>query len=66
VLGLTMQGPAGPTEAEPFVALLAEVRSDLRAAKQWALADKIRNRLSQLGVALEDGPEGTTWKHAPR
>lgn len=63
VLGLTMKGLAGPTEAEPFIALLAEVRSGLRQAKQWALADQIRDRLADLGVILEDGAEGTTWKY---
>lgn len=63
VLGLTMKGLAGPTEAEPFIALLAEVRNELRQAKQWVLADRIRDRLADLGVILEDGPEGTTWKY---
>lgn len=63
VLGLTLKGLPGPTEAEPFIALLVEVRSQLRASKQWALADRIRERLAELGVVLEDGPEGTTWKY---
>jgi len=63
VLGLTMKGLAGPTEAEPFISLLAEVRNELRQAKQWALADKIRDGLADLGVILEDGPERTTWKY---
>ncbi|MGQ9494310.1 MAG: cysteine--tRNA ligase [Anaerolineae bacterium] len=63
VLGLTMKGLPGPTEAEPFIALLVEVRGQLRAAKQWALADRIRARLAELGVLLEDGPEGTSWKY---
>jgi len=66
VLGLTMKGLAGPTEAEPFISLLIEVRSQLRAAKQWALADRIRARLADLGVILEDGSEGTTWKYTAR
>ncbi len=63
VLGLTMKGLAGPTEAEPFISLLVEVRSDLRQAKQWALADRVRDRLAELGVILEDGAAGTTWKY---
>ena len=63
VLGLTMKGMAGPTEAEPFISLLVEVRNQLRAAKQWAWADRIRDRLADLGIALEDGPEETTWKY---
>ena len=63
VLGLTMKGLAGPTQAEPFISLLVEVRSQLRAAKQWALADRIREHLAGLGVILEDGPQETTWKY---
>jgi cysteinyl-tRNA synthetase len=63
VLGLMLKGTAGPSQAEPFVALLVQVRKELRAAKQWALADSIRDRLTKLGVVLEDGPEGTTWKY---
>lgn len=63
VLGLTMKGRAAPTEAEPFISLLVQTRSELRAAKQWALADRIREQLANLGVVLEDGPQGTTWKY---
>ena len=36
---------------------------DLRKAKQWALADKIRDSLKSLGVIVEDGPQGSTWRH---
>lgn len=46
----------------PFVELIVWVRAQLRAAKQWALADEIRERLSKLGIVLEDGPEETTWR----
>ncbi len=62
-LDLTKQpAKAGHAEAEPFVNLLVEIRSDLRKAKQWALADKIRDRLAELGVQLEDTPGGTLWR----
>lgn len=46
----------------PLVEILIDVRSQLRTADQWALADEIRNRLSSLGILLEDGPNETTWK----
>ncbi|NJN19022.1 MAG: cysteine--tRNA ligase [Oscillochloris sp.] len=46
----------------PLLDLLIEVRSELRKVKQFALADQIRNRLSELGITLEDGPQGTGWK----
>jgi cysteinyl-tRNA synthetase len=62
VLGLTLQEPKGPTEAEPFIDLLLAVRKDLRAAKEYELADKIRAELDRLGIVVEDGPEGSTWR----
>jgi hypothetical protein len=46
----------------PFVGLLIDLRSQLRAARNWALADEIRDRLSVLGIILEDSPSGTTWR----
>jgi len=47
--------------ATPFIELLLELREALRRAKQWALADQIRDRLGDLGVVLEDGKEGSAW-----
>jgi cyanophycinase-like exopeptidase len=48
----------------PFVELLVSARSQLRAAKNWSASDQIRDGLSDLGIILEDGPEGTTWRRA--
>ena len=41
--------------------LLIEVRADARKAKNFAAADKIRQRLAELGVVLEDRAGGTEW-----
>lgn len=46
----------------PFIELIVWVRAQLRAAKQWTLADEIRERLSTLEISLEDGPTETTWR----
>lgn len=63
VLGLTLKAPeTKAASAAPFIELLITVRKDLRAAKQFALADKIRDDLAKLGVQLEDSAQGTTWK----
>jgi cysteinyl-tRNA synthetase len=63
VLGLKLeQARAQAQEAAPFVALLVELRGELRKARQFALADMVRARLSDLGVILEDTPQGTRWK----
>ena len=37
-------------------------RLDARKARDFARADAIRARLGKLGVVLEDGPDGTTWR----
>jgi cysteinyl-tRNA synthetase len=36
-------------------------RTAARAAKDWAASDRIRDELVALGVAIKDGPQGTTW-----
>lgn len=57
-----------PTSSEtladtaPFVELLIALRSEARAARNWALADQVRDRLADLGIILEDGPSGSTWR----
>ena len=38
------------------------IRTELRAARQFALADQIRDGLTEQGVTLEDGPQGTQWQ----
>lgn len=62
VLGLRL-GERRPVAGSivPLVDLLLEVRSELRAARQWQLADMIRERLAELGILLEDGKEGSSW-----
>jgi len=64
VLGLSLRPREGGDllEARPFIELLVETRKGLRAAKQYALADRIRDQLAELGVVLEDNPQGTAWK----
>lgn len=63
-LGL-FQGEAGAPElgklAEELLNFIVDLRSQLRREKNFALADRIRERLSRLGVELRDGPEGTRW-----
>jgi cysteinyl-tRNA synthetase len=63
VLGLRLEDRVQPQQqAAPFIDLLLELREELRKAKQYALADRIRDRLGELGVVLEDGKDGTTWR----
>ncbi|GAB6101927.1 cysteine--tRNA ligase [Thermococcus atlanticus] len=49
-------------EEEALIELLIEVRAQLRKERNFALADKIRAQLRELGIQLEDTPKGTVWK----
>ncbi|KPK29897.1 MAG: cysteine--tRNA ligase [Nitrospira bacterium SG8_3] len=44
------------------VEMMIEERTKARADKDWAKADAIRDRLQEMGIVLEDGPDGTTWR----
>lgn len=48
-------------DANKVEALIA-ARKQARIDKQWAEADRIREELTAMSVAIEDGPQGTTWK----
>ncbi len=61
-LGLELKEEVSAADVTPFIEQLIQVRSELRKQRQWALADRIRDRLSELGVVLEDTPQGTLWR----
>ena len=64
ILGIDVDAPSDDASGDiaPFVDLLVQTRADLRAARQYALADKIRDNLAALGVTLEDSGGGTEWR----
>lgn len=43
------------------VEALVQEREAARVAREWARADEIRARLMELGVSVQDGPEGSSW-----
>jgi cysteinyl-tRNA synthetase len=62
VLGLRLAEKTGSGDADVFIDLLVEVRGQARAEKLWALSDMIRDHLKELGVAIEDSKDGTSWR----
>jgi cysteinyl-tRNA synthetase len=54
--------PEGAVVDEAKVAMLVAARTAARAARNWPEADRLRAELDGMGVALKDGPEGTTWE----
>ncbi|SUW64991.1 Cysteine--tRNA ligase [Buttiauxella agrestis] len=70
VLGLLEQDPeaflqggaqSDDSEVAEIEALIKQ-RNDARQSKDWALADQARDRLNEMGIVLEDGAQGTTWR----
>ena len=69
VLGL-FEEPSRPSQAvDPElrgkIEALVNARAEARQRRDWAGADRLRDELARLGVTVEDGPEGTTWKWKP-
>jgi len=47
---------------EGLVNMVLEFRNQARAVKNWAESDRIRDRLSGLGIRIKDSKEGTRWE----
>ncbi len=62
VLGLRLAEKKGAGDADKFIDLLVELRSEIRKQKLWALSDQIRDKLKALGVTIEDSKDGTSWR----
>ncbi|OOS00329.1 cysteine--tRNA ligase [Haemophilus paracuniculus] len=58
-----LQGEADSDEVAEIEALIKQ-RNEARANKDWATADQARNKLTEMGIVLEDGANGTTWRKA--
>ena len=59
--GLAQADSARAEVAGRVDALLAE-RESARDSKDWARADEIRDEIASMGVVVEDGPDGPTWR----
>jgi len=63
VLGLfEKRSTRGNDLSEKLIRVITDIRLEQRKAKNYELADVIRDRLKEIGVIIEDTPQGTTWK----
>jgi cysteinyl-tRNA synthetase len=54
-----------PAAFRPVLDLLLDLRERARAARDFAAADAIRDRLAEAGIRVEDRPGGPRWHLAP-
>ena len=52
---------AGDSKESELVEMLIAMRQDARKNKNYALADELRNKLSEIGIVLQDTPQGVKW-----
>lgn len=52
---------AGDSKEAELVEMLIAMRQDARKNKNYALADELRNKLSEIGIVLQDTPQGVKW-----
>ena len=66
IIGIFEQEEASTDDGltDALMELIIGIRQEARAAKNWAVADKIRDGLKEAGVVLEDTPTGVRWKRA--
>lgn len=62
VLGILPADDAGDEGFDKVMSVLIDLRKELRARKQYDLADMIRDRLAEAGYRLEDSADGAKWK----
>ncbi|NLT94172.1 MAG: cysteine--tRNA ligase [Clostridia bacterium] len=63
VLGIVFAGhEVSDKKLDELINLAISLRQKARAAKDFATADWLRDRLKTAGVILEDSPQGTNWK----
>ena len=65
VLGLDRAAASGTLD-ETLIETRVSERAAARTARDWATSDRIRDELLLMGVAIKDGPDGTTWTRIVR
>lgn len=66
ILGFDLEAESEDTEVDSgkmaqVMALVMEIRANARKNKDWTTADLIRDRIKEIGIVIEDTPEGARW-----
>jgi cysteinyl-tRNA synthetase len=61
VFGLQAEQAASNNKVDELMQVILEVRNDVKAKKDFATSDMIRDRLKAIGFEIKDGKEGTSY-----
>jgi len=59
-------GHTSPSDLDEEEVTLLKEREEARKRKDWSEADSIRNKLSDMGIEVQDTPEGQRWRRRIR
>ncbi len=62
IFGLKAEEDAGNEKLAGVLTLLLDMRQEAKARKEWETSDRIRNRLSELGITVKDRKDGYDWE----
>ncbi|MRR19563.1 cysteine--tRNA ligase [bacterium] len=62
LFGLRAEESTGNDKLSGVLNLLLEMRQDAKARKEWSVSDRIRDRLSELGITVKDRKDGYDWE----
>jgi len=62
LFGLKAEESDGNDRLAGVLTLLLDMRQEAKARKEWGVSDRIRDRLSELGITVKDRKEGYDWE----
>ena len=62
ILGLTAEEDSSNDKLAGVITLLLDMRQEAKEKKEWEVSDRIRNRLSELGITVKDRKDGYDWE----
>ncbi len=62
IFGLKEEESAGNDRLAGVLTLLLDMRQEAKARKEWSVSDRIRDRLSELGITVKDRKDGYDWE----
>jgi len=62
IFGLAAEEGAGNEKLAGVMTLLLDMRQEAKARKEWSVSDRIRDRLTELGITVKDRKDGYDWE----